>query len=58
LKQGGWQLQASQGKKVHETSPQQEKLVQALVVHICNSIYLGGRDQEDCSSKTAWADSL
>jgi hypothetical protein len=30
---------------------------QALVAHICNPIYSGGRDQEDCSSKPAQANS-
>jgi hypothetical protein len=26
-----------------------------VVVHPCNPIYSGGRDQEDCGSKLAWA---
>jgi hypothetical protein len=26
--------------------------------HACNPSYLGGRDQEDCSSKPAWVNSL
>jgi hypothetical protein len=29
-----------------------------LVAHICNSGYSGGRDQEDCGSKSAWTNSL
>jgi hypothetical protein len=29
----------------------------ALVVHACNSSYSGGRDQENCSLKPAWAGS-
>jgi hypothetical protein len=28
-----------------------------LVAHACNPSYSGGRDQEDCSSKPAWANS-
>jgi hypothetical protein len=28
------------------------------VAHACNASYSGGRDQEDCSSKPAWANSL
>jgi hypothetical protein len=28
------------------------------VAHACNPSYSGGRDQEDCSSKPAWANSL
>jgi hypothetical protein len=28
------------------------------VAHACNPSYSGGRDQEDLSSKTAWANSL
>jgi hypothetical protein len=31
---------------------------QALVAHSCNPSYSGGRDQEDHSSKPAWANSL
>jgi hypothetical protein len=27
------------------------------VVHTCNPIYSGGRDQEDCSSKPSWVNS-
>jgi hypothetical protein len=30
---------------------------QAPVAHACNPSYSGGRDQEDCSSKLAWANS-
>jgi hypothetical protein len=30
----------------------------ALVVHACNPSNLGGRDQEDCGLKPAWANSL
>jgi hypothetical protein len=30
----------------------------ALMAHICNPRYLGGRDQEDHGSKPAWANSL
>jgi hypothetical protein len=26
-----------------------------LVAHACNPSYSGGRDQEDCGSKPAWA---
>jgi hypothetical protein len=29
-----------------------------LVAHACNPSYSGGRDQEDCSSKPAWANSF
>jgi hypothetical protein len=28
------------------------------VAHTCNPSYSGGRDQEDCGSKPAWANSL
>jgi hypothetical protein len=28
-----------------------------LVAHACNPSYSGGRDQEDCSLKPAWANS-
>jgi hypothetical protein len=28
------------------------------VVHTCKSSYSGGRDQENCGSKPAWANSL
>jgi hypothetical protein len=31
------------------------KMSQVPVVHTCNPSYLGGRDQEDPSSKPAWA---
>jgi hypothetical protein len=31
---------------------------QALVPHTCNTRYSGGRDQENCSSKPAQANSL
>jgi hypothetical protein len=35
---------------------------QMLVTHFCNPSYLGGRDQEDCGSKQAlansWRDSI
>jgi hypothetical protein len=31
---------------------------QVPVAHACNPSYLGGRDQEDCSSKPAQANSL
>jgi hypothetical protein len=31
--------------------------VQVLVAHACNPSYSGGRDQEDRSSKPAWANS-
>jgi hypothetical protein len=31
---------------------------QALVAHICNPSYSGGRDQEDHGSKPVWANSL
>jgi hypothetical protein len=30
---------------------------QALVAHACNPSYSGGRDQEECSLKPAWANS-
>jgi hypothetical protein len=30
---------------------------QMLVAHTCNPSYSGGRDQEDCDSKPAWANS-
>jgi hypothetical protein len=30
----------------------------SLVAYTCNPSYLGGRDQEDHSSKPAWANSL
>jgi hypothetical protein len=29
-----------------------------LVAHTCNPSYSGGRDQEGCTSKPAWANSL
>jgi hypothetical protein len=29
-----------------------------LVVHTCNPRYSGGREQEDCILKPAWANSL
>jgi hypothetical protein len=31
---------------------------QVLVAHACNSNYPGGRNEEDCGSKPAWANSL
>jgi hypothetical protein len=31
---------------------------QSLVAHACNSSYSGGTDQENHSSKPAWANSL
>jgi hypothetical protein len=30
---------------------------QAPVAHPCNPSYSGGRDQEDCGSRSAWANS-
>jgi hypothetical protein len=30
---------------------------QAPLAHACNPSYSGGRDQEDCGSKPAWANS-
>jgi hypothetical protein len=30
---------------------------QALVAHACNPSYSGGRDQEDCGSRSAWGSS-
>jgi hypothetical protein len=36
----------------------QEKPGQALVAHACNPSFSVGRDQEDCGSKIAWANSL
>jgi hypothetical protein len=30
----------------------------ALMAHVCNPRYSGGRDQEDHSSKSAWANSM
>jgi hypothetical protein len=35
-----------------------KKKSQVQVVHACNPSYSGGRDQEDLSSKPAWANSL
>jgi hypothetical protein len=32
-------------------------VTQALVAQACNPSYSGGRDQEDCGSKPAWANS-
>jgi hypothetical protein len=29
--------------------------IHALVAHVCNTSYSGGRDQEDHGSKPAWA---
>jgi hypothetical protein len=34
------------------------KLLLQLGAHSCNPSYSGGRDQEDCSSKPVWANSL
>jgi hypothetical protein len=34
---------------------QKEFQSQALVAHACNPSYSGGKDQEDRSSKPAWA---
>jgi hypothetical protein len=31
---------------------------QAPMTHTCNPSYSGGRDQEECSSKSAWANSF
>jgi hypothetical protein len=33
-------------------------ICRALVAHSCNPSYSGGSDQEDCSSKPTWANSL
>jgi hypothetical protein len=38
-------------------SLKQEKCCQVLVTYACNPSYSGGRDQEDCGSKPAWANS-
>jgi hypothetical protein len=35
-----------------------KKCSQVLVAHACNPSYSGGRNQEDCSSKPAWENSL
>jgi hypothetical protein len=37
---------------------QKAKYCWAPVAHTCNPSYSGGRDQEDCSLKPAWANSL
>jgi hypothetical protein len=34
------------------------KSCQVPVAHACNPSYSGGRDQDDCDSKPAWANSL
>jgi hypothetical protein len=34
-----------------------KKWSQVLVAHACNPSYSGGKDQEDCGSKPAWANS-
>jgi hypothetical protein len=34
-----------------------KKISWVLVAHTCNPGYSEGRDQEDCSSKPAWANS-
>jgi hypothetical protein len=36
----------------------QKQTSQTLVAHTCNPSYSGGRNQEDLSSKPAWANSL
>jgi hypothetical protein len=36
---------------------QTEKFCWVPVAHSCNPSYSGGRDQEDCVSKAAWANS-
>jgi hypothetical protein len=38
--------------------PSKPGLSWALVAHACNPSYTGGRDQEDCGSKPAQANSL
>jgi hypothetical protein len=34
-----------------------EKFSQVPVTHTCNPSFSGSRDQEDCGSKSAWANS-
>jgi hypothetical protein len=34
------------------------KVIRAPMAHACSPSYFEGRDQEDCGSKPAWADSL
>jgi hypothetical protein len=51
------------GTIFHHTTQNREQfksyeLGQVLVAHTCNPSYSGGRDQEECGSKTAWANSL
>jgi hypothetical protein len=41
----------------HNSISKKGKKSQPLVTHSCNASYSGGRDQEDRSSKTTWADS-
>jgi hypothetical protein len=45
----------SQGECVHSFKETTDS--QVLVTHAHNPSYLGGRDQEDCGSKPAWANS-
>jgi hypothetical protein len=44
-------------KKKKKKKRQKDKGSQVLVAHTCNLSYSGDRDQEDHSSKTAWANS-
>jgi hypothetical protein len=46
-----WEKEAVEGEK-------KKKISWALVAHVCNPSYSGGRDQEDHSSRPAQANNL
>jgi hypothetical protein len=43
--------------KANSIRNKMQKLSQASVAYACNPSYSGGRDQEDCCLKLAWANS-
>jgi hypothetical protein len=43
---------------VNSVLPLKNQLLLGAVAQACNPSYSGGRDQEDCSSKSAWENSF
>jgi hypothetical protein len=41
--------------KQNKKTKQKQKTSQVLGAHACSPDYLGGRDQEDCGVRQAWA---